>query len=139
MKKTILIVLNILLMMPFFIFYRRGANVAIYMLPIWGIMTIVNTICAPNIRQLILCNVSLAVFTTIGIFINGQLYFKYIHWDSVGEAIIQLEMIVEVIYIAILTGIEILIKYYAVKKKSLKSFISNVTNNMSDALKGLYL
>lgn len=117
MKKIILTILNILLMIPFLIFFRRGANVAIYMLPIWGIMTIVNTICAQNIRQLILYNVCLSVFATIGIFINGQLYFKYIHWDSVGEAIIQLEMIVEVIYIAILTGVESLIKYFTVNKR----------------------
>lgn len=92
------------------VLFRKGANVAIFMLPVWLVMTVVNTIFAKNIRQLILYNVCLSVFATIGIFICGQLYFEYVYWDSMGEAVIQLEMIVEVI-LAILTGVEGFVKY----------------------------
>ena len=111
MKKIVLILLNVLLIIPFLVLFRKGANVAIFMLPVWLVMTVVNTIFAKNIRQLILYNVCLSVFATIGIFICGQLYFEYVYWDSMGEAVIQLEMVVEVIYIAILTGVEGLVKY----------------------------
>ena len=111
MKKIVLTILNALLIIPFLVLFRKGGNVAIFMLPIWLVMTIINTKFAQNIRQLILYNACLAIFATIGIFICGQLYFKYVYWDSMGEAVVQLEMIVEVIYIAILTGIESRIKY----------------------------
>ena len=111
MKKIILILLNVLLIIPFLVLFRKGGTVAIFMLPVWLVMTVVNTIFAKNIRQLILYNVCLSFFAAIGIFICGQLYFEYIYWDSMGEAVIQLEMIVEVIYIAILTGVESFIKY----------------------------
>ncbi len=117
MKKIILTILNALLIIPFLVLFRKGGNVAIFMLPIWLVMTMINTKFAPNIRQLIWYNVCLTIFATIGIYICGQLYFKYVYWDSMGEAVVQLEMIVEVIYIAILTGIESRIKYIENKER----------------------
>ena len=116
MKKTVLIILNTLLIIPFLIFFRRGGNVAIFMLPIWFVMSIINTIFAKDIKQLLIYNGYLSLFAMIGIFVCGQLYFKFVYWDSIGESIIALEIIIEVIYIAILSGIESLIKYLISKK-----------------------
>ena len=116
MKKTILIILNALLIIPFFIFFKRGGNVAISMLPAWFIMSIINTVFSKDIKQLLVYNGCLSLFASIGIFVCGQLYFKYVYWDSIGEAIIVLEIMVEVIYIAILSGIESLVKYLISKK-----------------------
>ena len=117
MKKIVLTILNALLIIPFLVLFRKGGNVAIFMLPVWLIMTMINTKFAQNIRQLILYNVFLTIFATIGTYICGKLYFKYVYWDSMGEAVVQLEMIVEVIYIAILTGIESRIKYIESKER----------------------
>ena len=116
MKKIVLIILNALLIIPFFIFFRRGGNVAIFMLPVWFVMTIVNTVFAKDIKQLLVYNGYLSLFASTGIFICGQLYFKYVYWDSIGEAIIVLEIIVAVIYIAILSGIESLVRHLINKK-----------------------
>ena len=116
MKKTVLIILNTLLIIPFFVFFRRGGNVAISMLAAWFIMSIINTVFSKDIKQLLIYNGCLSLFASIGIFVCGQLYFKYVYWDSIGEAIIVLEIIVEVIYIAILSGIKSLIKYLITKK-----------------------
>ncbi len=116
MKKTVIIILNTLLIIPFFIFFRWGGNVAIFMLPVWFIMSIINTVFSKDIKQLLVYNGYLSLFASIGIFVCGQLYFKYVYWDSVGEAVIALEIIVEVIYIAILSGIESLVKHLINKK-----------------------
>jgi hypothetical protein len=116
MKKPGIIILNTLLIIPFFIFFRWGGNVAIFMLPVWFIMSIINTVFSKDIKQLLVYNGYLSLFASIGIFVCGQLYFKYVYWDSVGEAVIALEIIVEVIYIAILSGIESLVKHLISKK-----------------------
>ena len=116
MKKTVLIILNALLIIPFFVFFRRGGNVAIFMLPVWFIMSIINSVFSKDIKQLLVYNGCLSLFASIGIFVCGQLYFKYVCWDSVGEAVIALEIMVEVIYIAILSGIESLVKHLINKK-----------------------
>ena len=116
MKKTVIIILNALLIIPFFIFFRCGGNVAIFMLPAWFIMSIINTIFSKDIKQLLVYNGYLSLFASIGIFACGLLYFEYVYWDSIGEAIIVLEIIVEVVYIAILSGIESLVKYLISKK-----------------------
>lgn len=116
MKKKVLIILNALLIIPFLIFFRRGGNVAIFMLPVWFVMTIVNTICSKDIKQLLIYNVLLSLFATLGIFVCGQLYFKYVYWDSIGETIILLEIAIEVIYISILTAIESFVRCFVNKK-----------------------
>lgn len=113
MKKLILIIINILLIAPFIIFFKRGCPLSIDMLPVWLVMTIINYRFSESIKELILYNVCLSAFATIGIYVCGVLYFKYVHWDEIGEAIVQLEMIIEIAYIAILTGIE---SYIKVKK-----------------------
>ncbi len=111
MKKLSLFILNILLIIPFILFYENGGMVAIFMLPIWFIMTVINTACSKKIKEILLYNGILMLFATVGIFVCGQLYFKYVFWDSMGEAGIFLEMIIEVINIIVLTVFECLIKY----------------------------
>ncbi len=116
MRKIILTLLNILLIIPFMIFFRIGGNVTIFMLPVWLVMTIVNTKFAQNTAQLIWYNACLAVFAAAGIFICGQLYFQYVYRDGIGEAIVILEMKVEVIYISILTVIESFVRRFINRK-----------------------
>ena len=118
MKKPVIIILNTLLIIPFFIFFRWGGNVTIFMLPVWFIMSIINTVFSKDIKQLLVYNGYLSLFASIGIFVCGQLYFKYVHWDSIGESIVVLEVIVEVIYIAILSGIESLVKHLIIRRKT---------------------
>ncbi len=117
MKKIVLIILNTLLVIPFLIFFRQGANVSIFMLPIWFIATILNAVLSRDLKELLMFNGTLALFAMIGIFTNGQLYFKYVYWDSEGELVVMAEIIIGIIYIAVLTGIECLIKYLINKCK----------------------
>ena len=116
MKKIFLTILNALLITPFLIFFRRGGIVAIFMLPVWFVMSIVNTVCSKDVKQLLIYNGWLSLFASVGIFVCGQLYFKYVCWDSIGETIILLEIAVEVIYISILTGVEPVVRYLINKK-----------------------
>lgn len=117
MKKIVLIILNALLVIPFLIFFRRGANVSIFMLPIWFIATIINAILSKDLKELLMFNGTLAIFAMIGIFANSQLYFKYVCWDTEGELIAKAEILIGLIYIAVLTGIECLIRYLINKYK----------------------
>ena len=115
MKKYILIILNVLLVIPFLIWFERGGNVAISMIPVWLVMSIINMIFSENIKQIVLYNGCMALFAIIGIFVCGQLYFKYVSWDSMGEAVVMLEIIIGFIYIALLTLFECLIKHFRKK------------------------
>ena len=117
MKKNFLIILNALLVIPFLIFFRRGANVSIFVLPIWFIATIINAILSRDLKELWMFNGILAIFAIIGIFTNGQLYFKYVYWDTEGELVVMAEIFIGLIYITVLTGIECLIKYLINKCK----------------------
>ena len=109
--KIINRIINGLLILPFIVFYKLGGFVAIFMLLAWVMMSVINTILARNVKQLLLYNGVMLVFATLGIFLCGQLYFKYICWDPEGEAVIFLEMFIEVLVISSLTLIESLIKY----------------------------
>ena len=117
MKKIVLIILNALLVIPFVIFFRRGAYVAIYMLPVWFVMTVINIIFSKDIKEILLYNGTLTAFAIIGIFATGQLYFKYVYWDTAGEMVITTEIMIGIIYIACLTGIECLVQYLIGKCK----------------------
>lgn len=117
MKKAVLIIINILLIAPFIIWFRRGSNVAFYMLPVWLIMTVLNTAFSKSVKEIVLYNGILAIFAIIGSFVNGQLYFKYVCWDSIGEYINLLEMIIEALYITLITGIECFVKHLIIKHK----------------------
>ena len=116
MKRMLVLALNILSIAPFIVLFKLGGNVAIFMLIIWPIIMFINYSCAKSIKGLIGYNCCLAVFSAVGIYICGQLYFKYVQWDSIGEAIVQIEIIVELIYIATITVIECIINKYLDKK-----------------------
>lgn len=118
MKKIILIILNASLVIPFLTFFRKGAIVSIFMLPIWFVATIINTVLSKNLKEFLIYNGTLALFAMIGIFTNGQLYFKYVYWDTEGELVVMAGIIIGIIYIAILSGIECLIKCLINKYKS---------------------
>lgn len=111
MRKALMIFLNILLIVPFFVFYRKGAMVTVYMWYVWFAMTVANAFFSKSVKELIMYNVFLLVFATIGIFVGGQLYFKYVYWDEMGESIVILEMIFEIFYIIALTVVESIAKH----------------------------
>lgn len=126
MKKTILIIVNILLIIPFILFYRRGANVAVAMLPVWFAMSGINTVFAENKKDILIYNGCLALFATAGIWLNGQLYFKYVCWDIKGEMVMNFEMMVEVVYIAVLTAIECPTKHIITKRMAKKQSLTDL-------------
>lgn len=116
MRKNSLLIINAALIAPFLIFFKLGGSVAAYMLTVWLIMSVINTVFSKNIKQLILYNGSLMLFGALGILICGQLYFHFVTFDSLGETILYIELIAEIIFISVLTVIEALIKYFVGKK-----------------------
>lgn len=105
-RKILLTILNVLPLAIFIIFFRHGGNVAIYMLPVWIAITILNFILTKTSKELICYNGVLGLFSAVGILIDGMLYFKYVCSDSVGKSVMIFEIIVVLIYITIITGIE---------------------------------
>ncbi|MBQ8001923.1 MAG: hypothetical protein IJ297_00575 [Clostridia bacterium] len=114
-RKAIIVTLNTILILPFIIFFKYGGNVTIWMLPIWAVMSVVNTLFSDKIQEIVIFNSVMAVFACLGIWIDALLYFYYITYDSVGVAVMQLETVVMLIYVALLTLIECLVKYLADK------------------------
>ena len=115
-KKIVLIILNALLIIPFLVFFRHGANVSIFMLSVWLIATIINAVLSKDLKELLIYNGTLTLFAIIGIFTNGQLYFKYVYWDVEGEVVVMAEIFFCLIYISVLTGIECLVKFFSKKR-----------------------
>ena len=111
MKKSVFLILNGLSMVPFLALYTHGANVGLYMFPVWLILTILNTVFSENPSQLWGYNGFMLLFSLAGIIINIYLYITFVYWDSVGGMIALLESAVTVVYILILTLVEYLIKF----------------------------
>lgn len=111
MTKRVLLRINALLIIPFIVFFTKGGNVAIWMLPVWAVMSVVNTLFAQDRKELIALNGAMALFAAIGIWIDAILYFYFICYDSEGVLVMQLETVVMLLYVAVLTLIEYLIRY----------------------------
>ena len=109
--KRILVIINALLIIPFIVFFTAGGSVTIWMLPVWAVMSVVNTLFAQDRKELIVLNGAMALFAAIGIWIDAILYFSFICYDSEGVLVMQLETVVMLLYVAALTLIEYLIRY----------------------------
>lgn len=116
-RKLCLMLLNILPLAIFAGFYRYGGNVCFYMLPVLALLTVINVFLSPSKEEFLTYNVVLLLSSILGIFANGQLYFKYVCYDSVGEMVLGVELLAVVILIAVLTVIELLLKAIYDKKK----------------------
>ena len=116
MKKFCLILLNILPFVVYVAFKKYGANVSYYMIIPWFITTVVNTVFSKSKKELLVYNSILLLSSALGIFFNGQCTC----YDSIGEAIMYLEMIIAAIIILVLTAVELLIKHFYEKRKQRK-------------------
>ncbi len=116
-RKSFLIILNILLIAPFIILYRRGAFIAISMVPVWFVMSVINTIFSKSVKEIVVYNGLLALTASIGILICGLLYFEFVCWDTEGELLLLYEIGFEILYIAMLTDVECFIKKLVLKRK----------------------
>lgn len=108
--KLCLILLNLLPLAIFAGFYRYGANVSFYMLPVLALLTVINVFLAASKEEFLIYNIVLLLSSALGVFASGQLYFKYVYYDSEGEAVMGLEMLAAVILIFVLTVIEFLFR-----------------------------
>ncbi len=106
-KFWLTVVLNYLPLLFWCIFYSKGANISIAMIPLLGAIALVNYYNSHKIKNILFFNSNLTLSTFLGIYFNSQLYFKFINYDTLGEAIRDLQLIVGFIYILILTFIMI--------------------------------
>ena len=116
-RKLCLMLLNILPLAIFAGFYRYGGNVCFYMLPVLALLSVINVFLSPSKEEFLAYNVVLLLFSILGLFVNGQLYFKYIYYDAEGEIVLGVELLAVAILITVLTAIELLLKAIYDKKK----------------------
>ena len=116
-KKLLLILINAIVILPFIVFYRFGANVAIHLIPVIFILSLTNTLLSQNRKEFLIRNLILGIFNIVGILVNSVLYFSYICYDSEGLLVMQFEIFVAFIYVGILSLIGIAIKSVILKFK----------------------
>lgn len=109
-RKLCLMLLNLLPLAIFAGFFRYGANVSFYMLPVLALLTVINVFLAASKEEFLIYNIVLLFIVVLGIFANGQLYFKYVYYDLAGKAVMGLEMLTAVILILVLTVIEFMLR-----------------------------
>ncbi len=115
MKKVVLIILNILQIVPFIVFYKQGGRVIMYMMPVFIIISIINTVFSKGVIELVRYNCLLIAVALLGTIACGQLYFVFVYKDSAGELVLLLEMLIMAIGLAVVSLIECLIKKLCVK------------------------
>lgn len=81
------------------------------------LITVINTIYAGSKKQLLLYNGILLVSSVAGIFVNSQLYFKYICYDADGVMVMWAELSAAVVLIVIYTAVEFLIRCFYDRKR----------------------
>lgn len=118
LKKFAVILLNILPFAVFVSLYKFGGNVGLFMPLPQLLITVVNTVYAGSKKELLLYNGILLVSSVAGIYVNGQLYFKYICYDMEGVAVMEVEMLAAVVFIIIFTVNEFLIRYFYEREKN---------------------
>lgn len=117
MKKRLrIILLNILPCVIIVGLYRLGGMISLQMPMPLLVITVINAIFAKSKKEFLIYNGILLVSSVAGIYANGQLYFKYICYDVVGEAIMVVEIFAAIVLILIYTAIEML--YFYSKKKN---------------------
>lgn len=120
MRKTILSIFNILPILVFIGFYRRGGLVSVFMVPVWLIMVSVNTACSKTVKEVLKYNILLTVASEIGILIDGCLYLSLVYYDSMGVVVMEAEMLLALVYFAVLTVFAYFIKRAGIKEKNNK-------------------
>ena len=93
-KFWLTVALNYLPLLFWCVFYSKGANVSIAMIPLLGAIALVNYCNSDKIRNFLFFNSNLMLSTFLGIYFNFQLYFKFISYDTLGEAIRDLQLII---------------------------------------------
>ena len=117
MKKYLIIGINLIILVIYVAFFRFCGNVSMYLIPVLFVISVLNCILADSKKTFLTYNIFLIIITIIGILVNSTLYFRYVCYDSVGEAILWLEIFVAVVYIGLLTAVEFCIKHYLDKQK----------------------
>ncbi len=117
LRRICIILLNIFPCVLFVSLYRYGANVGISMPFPQLLITMINTFYAKSKKELLMYNGILLISSIIGIFVNSQLYFKYICYDAGGVMVMKLEILVASLLILIITAIEFLIRLFHDKKR----------------------
>lgn len=105
-RKSTLIFLNVVLIAPFIFFFTQGIRVAVCMIPVWFVMTIINSVFSKNAKEVRFYNKILSLVASIGILICALLYFKFVCFDVEGTFAVGWTIFLEVAYITMLTEAE---------------------------------
>jgi|GEM_PF-3416436 len=117
-KNILKILVNYIPMILWCVFYSQGANVALGMVPLLLVIVVMNYIFSKHIYDLLFYNGNLLISTVLGIYINSELYFKFIYYDSEGALVRNVEIMIGFIYIALLTAIALLFRIYKLRKNN---------------------
>ena len=118
MKKILLRSVNFIAMLPFIIFFKHGAYVAIYMIPVIFILSMINTLFSQGIKDFLIKNLFLGISNIAGILVNSLLYFIFICYDGAGVGVMMIEASIAFIYIVILSIIGLIIKGFILKHRN---------------------
>lgn len=118
LRKFCIILFNILPFAVFVSLYKYGGNVGLCMPLPQLLVTIINAIFAKSKKEFLVYNGILLISSVAGIFVNSQLYFKYICYDTEGVLVMEYEIFVAIVLILIFTAIEFLIRYFHDKKRT---------------------
>lgn len=119
----ILFVLNLIIILPCIIFGNVGTK---FMMVIWFItigLSVLNLILSRSKKELFVCCLILLLASSIGMYINGQLYFhslvdKQVWYDLEGNLTYFMSTTIHFISFLVIMSIELLIKHFLIKRKN---------------------
>ena len=123
MKKALLIILNISIIIPCIIFGNVGTSFIPTIWLITFVMSLVNLVLSNKRKEFLIYSLILLVFSSIGMYINGQIYFgsladKQIWYDLEGDLTYYLATVIHLVTHLIIMSIEFLIKVLVLKRKT---------------------
>lgn len=123
MRSWILFILNFIIILPCIIFGNVGTK---FIIVVWLItfgLSVMNLILSRSKKELFVYSLTLLIFSSLGICINGQLYFhnlldKQIWYDLEGDLSYFILTIIHLINCLVIMSVEFLIRHLLIKIKS---------------------
>lgn len=115
--KKWVVIINYIPMFLWFVFYKKGGIVSFYMIPLQILLGVINYFSVDKIRNILFMNANLLISTIVGIYINSQLYFKYIKYDIEGVMVRNLEILVGILFVSMIFIVSVLCKLFSNSRK----------------------
>lgn len=85
MKNTILTIANGIPMAVLILLYKFRLDMTVYIILLWVLLAVINTLLIHKIWPLLKMNIFLMFTSTVGVYVNNQIFYSFVYLDSAAK------------------------------------------------------